>query len=129
MMQPPSAEVLEAFHEHEREITIRKTRLGCVIGIILVPLFNLLDRQMYPDDANLFLIPRIACSLLMLILYPLSGSKWALRHFRLQGLILLSLPTFCISWMIYVQEGAMSPYYAGLNLVLMVLAVVLDWTF
>jgi two-component system sensor histidine kinase PhcS len=31
--------------------------------------------------------------------------------------------------MIYATEGAASPYYAGLTLVLMVLAVVLDWTF
>ena len=31
--------------------------------------------------------------------------------------------------MIYATKGAASPYYAGLTLVLMVLAVVLDWTF
>jgi two-component system sensor histidine kinase PhcS len=31
--------------------------------------------------------------------------------------------------MIHATEGAASPYYAGLTLVLMVLAVVLDWTF
>jgi two-component system sensor histidine kinase PhcS len=39
------------------------------------------------------------------------------------------LPASCVSAMIYATEGPASPYYAGLNLTLMVLAVVLDWTF
>ena len=39
------------------------------------------------------------------------------------------LPSATIAWMVYATEGAASPYYAGLTLVLMVLAVVLDWTF
>ena len=129
MSAPVNPEVLAAFRQQERELTIRKTRIGCIIGIVLVPLFTLLDRQMYPGDVRTFLYLRLACSLSMLLLYPLTGTKLGRRFFRVQGLVLLALPTLCISWMIYVKEGAASPYYAGLTLVLMVLAVVLDWTF
>jgi len=39
------------------------------------------------------------------------------------GVLLLFLPSATIAWMIYATEGAASPYYAGLTLVLMVLAV------
>src|SRR5438132_6211193 len=39
------------------------------------------------------------------------------------------LPAGFIAWMIYATEGADSPYYAGLNLVLLVLSLVLNWTF
>ena len=39
------------------------------------------------------------------------------------------LPSFFISWMIYETDGAESPYYAGLNLVLLVIGFVLQWTF
>ena len=39
------------------------------------------------------------------------------------------LPASFIAWMIYAKEGAASPYYAGLNLVLLCLAFVLHWTF
>ena len=39
------------------------------------------------------------------------------------------MPTATIAWMVGLDGGATSTYYAGLNLVLMVLAVVLDWTF
>jgi signal transduction histidine kinase len=44
-------------------------------------------------------------------------------------LILLLIPSFFISLMIAMTEGAASPYYAGLNLVLLMIAFVLRWTF
>lgn len=122
-------EVQAAFREQERELTLRKTRVGCVVGIVLVPLFTFLDRQMYPDETGPFLAARIACSALMLLLLTFSGSRLGRRFIHVQGLILLALPTAAISWMISRQGGAASPYYAGLTLVLMILAVILDWTF
>src|SRR5678816_295934 len=39
------------------------------------------------------------------------------------------LPAFTISWMIYLEDGATSPYYAGLNLILLIVGFVLSWTF
>ena len=49
------------------------------------------------------------------------------KYCHLQGLVLLFLPSATISWMVCATEGTASPYYAGLTLVLMILAVVLDW--
>jgi two-component system, sensor histidine kinase PhcS len=122
-------ELLAAFREHERKLTIRNTRIGCVIGIIMVPLFTILDRQVYPDHVDRFLALRIACSVLMGALMPLLGTPLSLKYFRAQGLVLLALPTLCISAMVVLIQDPATPYYAGLNLVLMVLAVVLDWIF
>ncbi len=62
-------------------------------------------------------------------LYPLMGTGLGRKFYRFQGILLLLLPSATIAWMIYKTSGAASPYYAGLTLVLMVLAVVLDWTF
>jgi two-component system sensor histidine kinase PhcS len=46
------------------------------------------------------------------------------------GVTLFMLPASFIAWMIYRSpDGAASPYYAGLNLVMLVLAFVLHWTF
>src|SRR5207247_5628258 len=39
------------------------------------------------------------------------------------------IPASFIAWMIYATDGADSPYYAGLNLVLLVVGFVLHWTF
>ncbi|HEY2329879.1 MAG TPA: hypothetical protein VGI63_08715, partial [Verrucomicrobiae bacterium] len=123
---PP--EFRTAYVEHERELTIRKTRLGCLIGLILVPMFTALDHYMYPEKAPSFLIARLVCSALMAGLYPVLGTQFGQKYYRFQGVIILLLPSAIIAWMVY-TEGADSPYYAGLILVQMVLAVVLDWTF
>jgi two-component system sensor histidine kinase PhcS len=118
-----------AYQEHEREMTIRKTRLGCFLGIVMVPLFGGLDHYIYPKQAFSFLLLRLLCSALMAGLYPLLATRFGRKHYHFQGVALLFLPSATIAWMIHATEGAASPYYAGLTLVLMVLAVVLDWTF
>ena len=118
-----------AYQEHEREITIRKTRLGCFLGIVMVPLFCGLDHYVYPQIAFSFLLSRLLCSALMAGLYPILATRFGRKHYHFLGVVLLFLPSATIAWMIYATEGAASPYYAGLTLVLMVLAVVLDWTF
>ena len=128
-MQTIPQEFRAAYQEHEREITLRKTRLGCFLGIVMVPLFGGLDHYIYPQRAFSFLLLRLLCSALMAGLYPILGTRFGRKHYHFQGVVLLFLPSATIAWMIYATEGAASPYYAGLTLVLMVLAVVLDWTF
>jgi two-component system sensor histidine kinase PhcS len=118
-----------AYQEHEREITLSKTRLGCFLGIVMVPLFCGLDYYVYPRHVFSFFLLRLLCSALMAGLYPILGTRFGRKHYHLQGIFLLFLPSAAIAWMIHATEGAASPYYAGLTLVLMVLAVVLDWTF
>jgi two-component system sensor histidine kinase PhcS len=118
-----------AYREHEREITLSKTRLGCFLGIVMVPLFCGLDHYVYPQHVFSFFLSRLLCSALMAGLYPLLGTRFGRKHYHFMGVVLLFLPSATIAWMIYATEGAASPYYAGLTLVLMVLAVVLDWTF
>jgi signal transduction histidine kinase len=128
-MQSIPSEFVGAYRDYDRDITIRKTRLGCFFGIVLVPVFGVLDHYAYPKHALTFLLLRLACSVLMAGVYPLIGSSFGRKYYRFQGILILLMPTAIIAWMIYATEGAASPYYAGLNLVLMVLAVVLDWTF
>ena len=128
-MQTIPQEFRAAYQEHEREITLRKTRLGCFLGIVMVPLFGGLDHYIYPQQAFSFLLLRLLCSALMAGLYPILATRFGRKHYHFQGVVLLFLPSATIAWMIYATEGAASPYYAGLTLVLMVLAVVLDWTF
>ncbi len=123
------AEFLDAFQEYDRETTVRKTRLGSLLGIVLVPLFNLLDHFAYPQKQWSFLLARLVCAGLMAVLYPVLGTRFGRKYYRMQGVLILLAPSATIAWMISDTEGAASPYYAGLILVLMVLAVVLDWTF
>jgi two-component system sensor histidine kinase PhcS len=122
-------EFLAAYQEYDRGITLRKTRLGCFLGIILVPLFGGLDFYVYPKQAYSFFLLRLLCSVSMAGLYLILRTPFGKKYYHFQGLVLLFLPSATIAWMIYATEGTASPYYAGLTLVMMVLAVVLDWTF
>ena len=126
-MQLIPQEFRAAYQEYDREITIRKTKWGCWLGIVLVPLFGWLDHYAYPQQELSFFLLRLLCSALMAVLYLVLGTNFGKNHYNLQGIILLFLPSASIAWMVYATEGTSSPYYAGLTLVLMVLAVVLDW--
>jgi len=126
-MQSIPQEFRAAYREYDQEITIRKTRLGCFLGIVLVPLFGGLDFYVYWPWALQFLLLRLLCSALMAVLYLVLATNFGKKFYHFQGLILLFLPSATIAWMVYATEGTASPYYAGLTLVLMVLAVVLDW--
>jgi two-component system sensor histidine kinase PhcS len=124
-----SPEIRAAYEEFDRELTIRKTRVGCALGAIFVPLFSGLDYFIYPHHARMFLAIRLFCSMLMVALYPMIGTEFGRKNFRLLGVAILFLPAAAIAWMVSVTGGGASPYYAGLILVMMFLAVLLDWTF
>jgi two-component system sensor histidine kinase PhcS len=127
-MQFIPKEFLADYQEYDRKITIHKTQWGCWLGIMLVPLFGSLDFYVFnQDQAWSFLRLRLLCSALMWGLYLVLGTAFGKKYYHLQGIVLLFLPSATIAWMIYATTGAASPYYAGLTLVLMVLAVVLDW--
>jgi two-component system sensor histidine kinase PhcS len=126
-MQSIPQEFLAAYQEYDRDITIRKTAWGCWLGIVLVPLFGGLDYYVYRPWAFKFFLLRLLCSALMAGLYLVLKTPFGKKYYHFQGLVLLFLPSATIAWMVYATEGTASPYYAGLTLVLMVLAVVLDW--
>ena len=127
-MQAIPQEFLAAYQEYDRETTIRKTRLGCFFGIVMVPIFGSLDFYVYPKQAYSFFLLRLLCSILMVGFYPVLGTSFGRKYYHFQGLVLLFFPAATIAWMVYATEGTASPYYGGLTLVLMVVAVVLDWT-
>lgn len=129
MKQNIPPEFLDAFREYDRDTTVRKTRLGSLLGIVLVPLFTFLDHFAYPEKQHAYLFVRLLCAGVMAAFYPLLGSRFGRKYYRLQGVFILLAPSITIAWMIRDTEGASSPYYAGLILVLMILGVVLDWTF
>ena len=127
------AELRPAFMKYERGVRIRNYKVGCMLALIFMPAGASLDYfvfndTQYHDKVLQFLELRLLCSLLL-------GGIWALLHFKPQlkvyrvlGLLVALLPLFFISWMIYDTTGAASPYYAGLNLVMLGAALLLRWT-
>ncbi len=154
-------QIRRAFKQHDQEATILlNIKVGCILGMFLVPSFAVLDYCVYPHKvvdrpdlvtkafaildhcihpnahpnplelAPLFLRVRLACAGAIGFCLVLLLKGVGKNNYYLWGLILLLLPSSSIAYMISkTPDGADSPYYAGLNLVLLVLGFVLRWTF
>ena len=112
---------------YEVEVTARHLQVGCWLIVFLMPVGVVLDHFMYPQEFWFFLSLRFSCSMLALIGWALYRTGVGQGHPQSLGLVLAMLPAFFISWMIYEVRDPGSPYYAGLNLVLVSMALVLRW--
>lgn len=120
--------IQKAFLEHERSVRVTNFRIACLTAFVFMPAGWSLDWLVYPENKNLFLLLRLICSAALLFIWWFVTTSFGARHYRVLGLILPGLPTFFISWMIYVKDGSASVYYAGLNLVLLGAAMILRWS-
>jgi signal transduction histidine kinase len=130
---PSSNEIRQAFWEYDRTVIQANVKVGCLIGVVLMPVGVILDWVVYgpqrPEVLKLFLHLRLLCSLCIIGLWPIVASPFGKQHARKLGVSLAMLPTFFLSCMVYYEDGSRSTYYAGLNLVLLVIGFVLYWTF
>lgn len=134
-LPPPSPELRRAFAEYDREVIVNNVKVGCWLGIVLMPAGSVLDYFVYGDRElwgrdvwGVFLQLRLLCSFLIALFMLLVVRPVGRRHPRLLGVMLAMFPSACIALMIYLLDGSASPYYAGLNLVLLVIGFVLHWT-
>ncbi len=124
-----SDEALEAFKSYERGVAVLNSRRAAIVAAIFMLAGTTLDIVVFPEYFGLFLTIRIACSLLLvLVFYDLGISNGSGRSGFVASWIAL-LPIVSVCMMIYFTGGGNSVYYAGLNLVLVGLSLLLRWTF
>ena len=124
-----SPEIQKAFHEDDQKVRINNSIVGCWLAITLMPAGLTLDYFVYPQYLLFFLKLRLICSLLVTGVLLLFYSSFGRKHYLVLGQVWYLLPAFFISWMIYASEGYASPYYAGLNIVLIAVGFMLPWTY
>ena len=126
----PSAitEIEQAFAAKDRKDIVQRVQIGCLLGILLMPVGAVLDFFVYRDEMLHFLRLRLFCSVLIAIFWALVVTRWGQQHPRKLGVLLAMFPSLFITWMIYLKDGSESLYYAGLNLVLLVIGFVLYWS-
>jgi signal transduction histidine kinase len=124
-----------AFRDYEREVRIHNYRVACILAMIFMPAGGMLDYfylgKQYPDTPELvrdFFLLRLLCSALLLFIWWVVRTPFGMRNHTIFGQVVAALPSFFISWMIYLTQGAESPYYAGISLVLLGAGLVLRWT-
>jgi len=125
---PDDVEFRAAFLDHEKLERIKTGKVAAMLVALLMPAGWVLDKWVYPYDALTFLPVRLACSSAALCVWALHWTQWGARYYKLLGLTIPLMPAACICWMISFKEGAVSPYYAGLNLILLAVSVVVHWT-
>src|SRR5262249_20196390 len=117
-----------AFLTYERMVRIRNYKVGCILAFVFMPAGASLDFFVYRDKVPEFLLLRLLCSLLLGFIWCALHFRPDLKIFRALGMFVALLPLGFISWMIYKTDGSASPYYAGLNLVMLGAAILLRWT-
>lgn len=116
------------FNEQERRDRISNSKLASALAIILMPAGMSLDFFVYPKYLWLFLAVRLAASCLI-------GLVWCWfiitqeKHDRVFGVMWYMIPAAAIVWMTYYANDPLSPYYAGLNLVLLAIGLLSPWTY
>ncbi|HEX3773200.1 MAG TPA: ATP-binding protein [Polyangiaceae bacterium] len=119
--RPPS------FEESLSAINLAGARLGYVLSALLMPAGFLLDIVVVPEKARFFLVIRLAAGALALACLGFTYLRSAARHPVLLG---AGPPLICssaIELMIAHLNAAVSPYYAGLNLCILAVAVLYTW--
>ncbi|MEP6663708.1 MAG: ATP-binding protein, partial [Verrucomicrobiota bacterium] len=123
-----SAEFKEAYRANEQQDRINTGKVASALVFFLMPAGAMLDFFVYRDRVFQFLLARVACSFLVGIIWLLHTKPLAQKHYRAIGLPIALLPAGFIAWMIFITQGALSPYYAGLNLILLSISVIVHWT-
>lgn len=121
--------ISEAFTVYEQGLRIYYTKVGSILSLFLMPAGISLDFFIYPHHLLEFFQIRLFCDIatggVLLLLYTKLGKHYIIPL----GLLMVTFANLSMSIMIYISEGAMSPYYAGLNLVILGVGVLMPWTF
>lgn len=118
----------EAYHEFDRGLRISRAKVGYMLSLLLVPAGVTLDYFVYPDLKWPILRARLMCDLALVPWFVLACTPFGHRYIRLLDKPCAILPSLAICWMIYASEGAVSPYYAGLNLIMVGVCLVMPYT-
>ena len=118
----------EAYRARERLERLRNGKVACALVVFLMPVGITLDLFLYPDQWFYFLQLRLLCSALACVLWFVHTQPWGQRFYRFLGIPIAILPAFFIAWMIAATEGPLSPYYAGLILILLAVNAVVHWS-
>ncbi len=124
------SDVQQAFADYERQIRISNSKVGAILAIIMMPAGASLDYFVY-GSTHLwrFFQLRLLCSVLVGVVLLLFWTPVGKKHYRILGMTWYMLPAFFIAWMIYLANDPVAPYYAGLNLVLLAIGLILPWTY
>jgi two-component system, sensor histidine kinase PhcS len=122
-----------SYEEKNRRDYIAAATLGTMVSIPLQLSCSVMDYFMYYglDHGRLwwlFLKIRIAVAALTALVWFWFNSRRPC-HRRIFGITWFTGPLLMVLWMIYAANDPISPYYAGLNIILLAMGLISPWTY
>jgi signal transduction histidine kinase len=121
-------EIQKTYEEQNSRDYIRNAVFGSIVSIPLNLSCSIMDYFMYHEKWPDFLKLRIACGVLTGLVWAWFKSPWPC-HRRIFGVTWFMGPLMMILWMIYTIPDPLSPYYAGLNIILLAMGLISPWTY
>ena len=119
---------VEEFKAYEREIRHENIKSTALLAAVISLMGLIMDLFVYNDFIEPLLVTRVTAAIISLGIYR-HAKRYSLKE--VSAIFPSYLPItiiVSIAVMIYITEGGNSPYYAGLNLVLVALAILMRWT-
>ena len=129
MKHPRMLSVADDYHkrfaEETRELFYQRVLFILLVGIILIPLFSILDFVVAREFFRLFLVYRIGCSSLLFLVFLVYLTSAGKMHAYLLAIISYIVSGFTISMLCVHMGGYDSFYYVGVLMVLVTFTAIL----
>lgn len=117
------------FQAYEQDIRVRNYQLCGILAVVFMLAGSTLDWVVFQEEGvKRFFPARVLSAIVSILVWLALNTAWGKRLHRLLGLLMAMPLIVGIAWMIYAKGGAESPYYAGLNLVMLGAAILMRWT-
>lgn len=117
------------YEEQNRRDYIANARFGSIVSIPLNLSCSVMDHFMYPDKMWPFFKLRVACGILTALIWFWFTRPKSSCPLRVFGITWFTGPLLMIYWMIYTVNDPLSPYYAGLNIILLAMGFISPFTY
>ena len=114
----------------EYDIELHRSRLGLLImiSIVFIMIFSALDTVMYGAIAGDLIVARIAVDAILILMFFAVRKKWV-SNVKLMSIAWSITIVMLINILVMMTSDiSSSPYYAGLNLIIIASAALLPWT-
>jgi signal transduction histidine kinase len=124
---PPGDDWRAVYATEARALARTGAERACWLAIGLVPAFGVLDWLVFPEHVPVLLGLRLGCVLTIALILLLVRGPVGERHPLTLGMLVVLTAGFMTNAMTLVTGRESSPYYAGTNLVLLAMALMMPW--
>ncbi len=126
----PKEKIQQSFREHTRVLFEERLRVFCYFGVALLLLVGVLDlwvvsRELLPAYLSIRLATALILVAVVFFIHPALGKKFV----RLWGMVGALLIACCLSISFSLLGESATPYYAGLNLLILGVTLIIPFTF